>query len=94
MKEKVREQQEEQRGVITFPNIIGVMPQFTIVARQHGFRVANNTDKKMSDLSNTKTPLRETNSYVINIIPCKCGKYQNHRRNRQEVQDKKETTPK
>ena len=45
-KEKAKEQQEESRGVITLPNIPGVMPQFTRVAKQHGFRVANNTDKK------------------------------------------------
>ena len=52
------------------------MPQFTRVAKQHGFRVANNTDKKVRDLStNAKTPLKEKNSCVVYNIPCKCGKY-------------------
>ena len=75
-KEKAKEQQEESRGVITLPNIPGVMPQFTRVAKQHGFRVANNTDKKVRDLStNAKTPLKEKNSCVVYNIPCKCGKY-------------------
>ena len=52
------------------------MPQFTRVAKQHGFRVANNTDKKVRDLSTTaKTQLKEKNSCVVYNIPCKCGKY-------------------
>ena len=45
------------------------MPQ-SRVAKQHGFRVASITDKKVRDLSaNTKTLLEETNSHVIyNIL--------------------------
>ena len=75
-KEKAKEQEKEQRGVITLPNIPGVMPQFTRVAKQHAFRVANNTDKKVRDLiTNAKTPLKENNSCVVYNIPCKCGKY-------------------
>ena len=54
VKEKVKEQQDEQRGVITPPTIFGVVQQFTRVTRQHGFREANNTNKR--DLSsNAKT---------------------------------------
>ena len=69
-KRKSEEHQEEQRGVITLLNTPGFIPQFTRVERQHGFRVANNTEKNVRDLStNAKTPLKERNSCVVyNIV--------------------------
>ena len=65
-KEKAKEQEKEQRGVITLPNIPRVMPDFTRVAKQHGFRVANDTNREARNLStNAKTTLKEKNSCVV-----------------------------
>ena len=75
-KERQEEEKEDTRGVVTLPNIPGIMPQFTKVAKQHGFRVANNTDRRVRDLvSKAKTPLGDKKSCIVYNIPCKCGQY-------------------
>ena len=78
MKQRERREgvEEDKRGVISMPNIPGVTPQFARVAKQHGFRLVNNTDKRVRDLSTSaKTPLGDKNSCVVYNIPCKCGKF-------------------
>ena len=75
-KERQEEKKEDTSGVVTLPNIPGIMPQFTKVAKQHGFRVANNTDRRVRDLvSKAKTPLGDKKSCIVYNIPCKCGQY-------------------
>ena len=76
-KEKTEEKEEEtMRGMVTMQNIPGFTPQFDKIARKHGFKTTNKTEKKVKDLvTNTKTPLGEKNMEVVYNIPCKCKKY-------------------
>ena len=69
-------EKEAARGIVIMPNIPGFTPQFNRIARRHGFKVANKTEKRVKDLTtNAKTPLGDKNTHVVYNIPCKCKKY-------------------
>ena len=70
------DEEDPPRGVVVMPNIPKFTPQFNRIARQHGFKVANKTEKRVRDLAtNAKTPLGDKNSRVVYTIPCKCRKH-------------------
>lgn len=75
-KEKVDEEEKDTiRGIVVMPNIQDFTPKFNKIAKKHGFRVANKTEKRVKDLiANAKTPLGDKNSGVVYNIPCKCKK--------------------
>ena len=82
MKEKniqrIEEKKEEEqvRGMVVMQNIPGFTEQFNRIARKHGFRVANNTNNRVRDLSSSaKTPLGGKNTNVVYRIPCKCEEH-------------------
>ena len=69
-------EQESSRGIVVMPNIPNFTPQFNKIARKHGFRVANKTERKVKDLTaNAKTPLGNKNSNCVYNIPCRCRKH-------------------
>ena len=80
MKEKMRNskddedtKEDENRGIVTMPNIPNFTQQFNKIARKHGFKVANKTENRVRDLvAKAKTPLGEKNTNVVYNIPCKC----------------------
>ena len=70
-----RTEEDQARGVVVIPNIQGFTQQYRKIARKHGFKVANKTEKRVRDLiANAKTPLGEKNSGIVYNIPCKCNK--------------------
>ena len=79
MKEKDNtnnDEEEAARGIVIMPNIPGFTPRFNRIARRHGFKVANNTEKRVKDLiTNAKTPLGDKNTHCVYSIPCKCQKH-------------------
>ena len=75
-KKQTGKDENTKRGIIVMPNIPNFTPQFNKIARQHGFRVANNTNNRVKDLvTNAKTPLGDKNSCIVYNIPCKCQKH-------------------
>ena len=70
------ENEQPSRGIVVIQNIPNVTPQFNKIAREHGFKVANKSGRRVRDLtSNAKTPLGDKNSNVTYNIPCGCEKY-------------------
>ena len=70
------ENEQPPRGIVVIQNIPNVTPQFNKIAREHGFKVANKSGRRVRDLtSNAKTPLGDKNSNVTYNIPCGCEKY-------------------
>ena len=66
----------QTRGIVVMPNVPNFTSDFNKIARKHGFRVANNTENRVRDLtSSAKTPLGEKNTNVVYNVSCKCGKY-------------------
>ena len=65
-----------ERGVVVIPNIQGFSQQYSKIARKHGFKMANKTERKVRDLSTkAKTPLGDKNSGIVYNIPCYCTKH-------------------
>ena len=74
--ETTDENEPPSRGVVVIENIPNVTPQFNKIAREHGFKVANKSGRRVRDLtSKAKTPLGDKNSCVCYNIPCGCDKH-------------------
>ena len=72
------DEREEQptRGIVVIENIPNITPQFNRIAREHNFKVANKSGKRVRDLTTkAKTRLGDKNSNVVYNIPCGCNKY-------------------
>jgi len=70
MKKKTVKEENTERGIVVMPNVPNFTPQFNRIARQHEFRVANNTNNRVKELvTNAKTPLGDKNSCIdYNIL--------------------------
>ena len=76
MKKKTVKEENTERGIVVMPNVPNFTPQFNRIARQQGFRVANNKNNHVKDfVTNAKTPLGDENSCIVYNIPCKCQKH-------------------
>ena len=71
--EEENAKEEPERGVVVIPNIQGFSQQYSKIARKHGFRMANKTERRVRDLTaKVKTPLGDKASGIVYNIPCKC----------------------
>ena len=75
MKDKTRPSTANQTeqpfpGIVVIQNIPNIKPQYSKIAREHGFKVANK-----SETVKTVTPFGDKNSNVLYNIPCGCHKY-------------------
>ena len=71
--EEENAKEEAERGVVVIPNIQGFSQQYSKIARKHGFRMANKTERRVRDLTaKVKTPLGDKASGIVYNIPCKC----------------------
>lgn len=74
--EKEHKQEEVERGIVVIPNIPGFSQQYNRIARKHGFRMANKTERRVRDLTaKVKTPLGDKASGIVYNIPCRCEKH-------------------
>lgn len=65
--------EEPGRGIVVMPHIHGFSQRYNKIARKHGFKVANKTEKRVKDLiGNAKTPLGNKISGLVYNIPCYC----------------------
>ena len=65
--------EDAERGVVVIPNIQGFSQQYSKIARKHGFKVSNKTERRVRDLNTkAKTPLGDKISGVVYNIPCYC----------------------
>ena len=72
---KDRVQEDKERGIVVMPNIDGFSQKYNRIARRHGFKVANITERRVRDLvGSAKTPLGNKISGVVYNIPCYCKK--------------------
>ena len=71
-----KKEDENNRGMVSIPNVPKFTSSFNKIARQHGFRVVSKADNKVKDLkSKAKTPLGDKRSDVVYNIPCKCNQF-------------------
>ena len=63
--------EEPGRVIVVMPHIHGFSQRYNKIARKHGFKVANKTEKRVKDLiGNAKTPLGNKISGLVYNIPC------------------------
>ena len=81
IEEAMRDQQNKgndpmdksERGVVVIPNIQGFSQQYSKIARKHGFKMANNTERRVRDLvAKARTPLGDKMAGIVYNIPCYC----------------------
>ena len=69
-------EEDKERGIVVMPHIDGFSQKYNKIARKHGFKVANKTERRVRDLvGSAKTPLGNKISGVVYNIPCYCKKH-------------------